>query len=150
MIFEQQLSKALDLAIEVHKGQYDRNGLPYLGHVVRVMNAGQTLQEKIVGALHDVVEDSPMTIEDLRLHGFDDEIVDAVDAITFYDEAETYDEYIDRVIKNRIAVRVKLNDLTDNMDIRRLSELDNQSIQRLKKYFRAYKTIISSLNDTRL
>lgn len=146
MSLEQQLSSAIDLAMEIHKDQYDRSNQPYIGHVIRVMNAGQTLQEKIVGALHDVVEDSDLTIDDLLLKGFDNNIVEAVDAITFYDDVETYDEYIERVIKNPIAVKVKLNDLSDNMDLRRLNEIDDESIVRVRKYFKAYKRIINSYN----
>lgn len=146
MSLEQQLSSAIDLAMEIHKEQYDRSNQPYIGHVIRVMNAGQTLQEKIVGALHDVVEDSDLTIDDLLLKGFDNNIVEAVDAITFYDDVETYDEYIERVIKNPIAVKVKLNDLSDNMDLRRLNEIDDESIVRVRKYFKAYKRIINSYN----
>ena len=144
MSLEQQLSSAIDLAMEIHKEQYDRSNQPYIGHVIRVMNAGQTLQEKIVGALHDVVEDSDLTIDDLRLKGFDNNIVEAVDAITYYDDVETYYEYIERVIKNPIAVKVKLNDLSDNMDLRRLNEIDDESIVRVRKYFKAYKRIINS------
>ncbi len=146
MSLEQQLSSAIDLAMEIHKEQYDRSNQPYIGHVIRVMNAGQTLQEKIVGALHDVVEDSDLTIDDLRLKGFDNNIVEAVDAITYYDDVETYYEYIERVIKNPIAVKVKLNDLSDNMDLRRLNEIDDESIVRVRKYFKAYKRIINSYN----
>lgn len=146
MSLEQQLSSAVDLAMEIHKDRYDRSNQPYIGHVIRVMNAGQTLQEKIVGALHDVVEDSDLTIDDLLLKGFDNNIVEAVDAITFYDDVETYDEYIERVIKNPIAVKVKLNDLSDNMDLRRLNEIDDESIVRVRKYFKAYKRIINSYN----
>lgn len=146
MSLEQQLSSAIDLAMEIHKDQYDRSNQPYIGHVIRVMNACQTLQEKIVGALHDVVEDSDLTIDDLRLKGFDNNIVEAVDAITFYHDVETYDEYIERVIKNPIAVKVKLNDLSDNMDLRRLNEINDEAIVRVKKYFKAYKRIINSYN----
>lgn len=146
MSLEQQLSSAIDLAMEIHKEQYDRSNQPYIGHVIRVMNAGQTLQEKIVGALHDVVEDSDLTIDDLLLKGFDNNIVEAVDAITYYDDVETYYEYIERVIKNPIAVKVKLNDLSDNMDLRRLNEIDDESIVRVRKYFKAYKRIINSYN----
>ena len=143
MNLEQQLSLATSIAIGVHDGQFDKNGKPYINHVFRVMNAGQTMQEKIVGVLHDVIEDSDMTIEDLIKHGFGTDILDAVDAMTHYDN-ETYDAYIDRVISNPIAIRVKINDLTDNMDISRLKVMDNESIDRLKRYFSAYNKIINS------
>ncbi len=134
MTLQEQLIRATDIAIEVHTGHYDKNGQPYLGHVLRVMSAGHTLQEKIVGALHDVVEDSDRTLEDL----FSPEILDAVNAMT-HDDSETYDEYLMRVTKNPVAVRVKMNDLSDNMDIRRLKELNDTTVSRIRKYLKAYK-----------
>lgn len=140
MILQQQLKRATDIAIEAHAGQYDKNGQPYLLHVLRVMNAGQTLQEKIVGALHDVIEDSDITLEDLAREGFSQEILDAVDAMTHTD-SETYDEYVQRAAQNPIAVRVKLNDLTDNMDLRRLSALGEDEVARMQKYLKAYKQL---------
>lgn len=138
MTLQEQLLRATEIAVEVHTGQQDKNGQPYLGHVIRVMSAGHTLQEKIVGALHDVIEDSDRTLEDLAKEGFSPEILEAVDAMTHYD-SETYDEYLFRVAKNPIAIRVKLNDLSDNMDIRRLRELDDSSITRIRKYLKAYQ-----------
>ncbi len=145
MTLEEQLSKATKIAVEIHNIQLDRSNQPYINHVLRVMNLGQTIQEKIVGALHDVIEDSNLSIDDLINEGFENYILDAVHAITFYDKQETYDEYIDRVICNPIALRVKLNDLSDNMDLRRLEVIDEKVIERLKKYFSAYKKIIKSI-----
>ncbi len=145
MTLEEQLCLAIEVASEVHKAQVDRNGIPYIGHVMRVSNTGTTIQEKIVGALHDVIEDSQLTIEDLQNKGFDSNILDAVHAMTHYDD-ETYDEYIDRIIQNSIATRVKINDLVDNMDLRRLHSLDESAIFRVRKYFDAYKKIIQSFS----
>jgi (p)ppGpp synthase/HD superfamily hydrolase len=104
------------------------------------MNAGYTLQEKIVGILHDVVEDTPWTLEQLTEEGFSNEIVDGVDAMSRRDN-ESYDEYILRLQDNPIAVRVKLNDLTDNMDIRRWDEIQYHDLARLQKYLEAYKLL---------
>lgn len=143
MSLHNQLIRATDIAIEVHTGQYDKNNQPYINHVIRVSSAGQTIQEKIVGALHDVVEDSNLTIDNLKEEGFDAEILDAVHTMTHY-ETETYYEYIDKIILNPLAARVKINDLTDNMDLRRLDVLDGETITRVKKYFAAYKKIINS------
>lgn len=140
MNLHEQLNKAIEIVVDAHKGQSDKNGQSYLGHVFRVMNAGNTLPEKIVGALHDVVEDSDWTLEDLTKAGFSPEIVDAVDAMTHKD-SETYDEYLLRAAKNPIAIRVKINDLTDNMDIRRLKELNEAEFQRMRKYLKAYKQL---------
>ncbi len=141
MTLEEQFVKALKLAIEAHDGQEDRNGQPYIGHVMRVCYAGHTLAEKIVGALHDVVEDTHWTIEDLKSEGFSPEIIDGVIAITHDDENESYEDYLLRILRNPVALRVKLNDLTDNMDIRRLDRLSELDFARMLKYHRAYKLL---------
>lgn len=140
MNLAKQLNKAILLAIEAHKEQTDKYGRPYISHPFRVMNAGHTLSEKIVGVLHDMVEDTPWTLEQLSNEGFSDEIVDAVDAMTRRDD-ETYDAYIARVEQNSIAIRVKLNDLSDNMDIRRCDQVTEDDIPQLQKYLSAYKQL---------
>ena len=141
MNLTEQLNLAIELAISAHNGQFDtHNGRPYIEHPFRVMNAGHTLQEKIVGVLHDVVEDSDMTLTQLRESDFSEEIVDAVDSMTKR-ENESYDDYILRVQKNPIGVRVKMNDLTDNMDIRRWMDVQYHDLARLQKYLSAYKQL---------
>lgn len=140
---EQQLARAILLATEAHKGQVDKYGQPYIGHPFRVMNAGHTLEEKIAGILHDVVEDTSWTLEQLAAENFSPEIVEAVDALTRRDN-ETYEGNIARIEKNPLAVRVKLNDLTDNMDIRRCNQLTEEDIPRLEKYLNAYKRLTRS------
>ena len=141
MTLKEQLNRAIEIAISAHDGQLDtNNGRPYIEHPFRVMNAGHTLQEKIVGILHDVVEDTPWTLEQLTEEGFSKEIVDGVDAMSRRDN-ESYDEYILRLQDNHIAVRVKLNDLTDNMDIRRWDEIQYHDLARLQKYLEAYKLL---------
>lgn len=141
MNLKEQLNRAIDIAILAHEGQLDtNNGRPYIEHPFRVMNAGHTLQEKIVGILHDVVEDTPWTLEQLTEEGFSKEIVDGVDAMSRRDK-ESYDEYILRLQDNHIAVRVKMYDLTDNMDIRRWDEIQYHDLARLQKYLEAYKSL---------
>ncbi|WP_294072267.1 phosphohydrolase [Proteiniphilum sp. UBA1028] len=141
MNLKEQLNKAIEIAISAHEGQLDtHNGRPYIEHPFRVMNAGHTLQEKIVGILHDVVEDTSWTLQQLAEEGFSKETVDSVDALSRRDN-ESYDEYILRLQDNPTAVRVKLNDLTDNMDIRRWNEVQYQDLARLQKYLEAYKLL---------
>lgn len=141
MNLNEQLYRAILLAMEAHEGQLDtHNGRPYIEHPFRVMNAGHTLQEKIVGILHDVVEDTSLTLNQLAEEGFTKEILDGVDAMTRRDN-ESYDDYIVRLQGNPIAVRVKLNDLTDNMDIRRWKEIQYHDLARLQKYLEAYKLL---------
>ena len=141
MNLNELLSKAIELAIEAHAGQLDtHNGRPYIEHPFRVMIAGSTLQEKITGILHDIIEDTDWTLEQLSKEGFPDTIIDAVDAMSRRDN-ESYDEYLLRLQKNPIAVRVKINDLTDNMDIRRWNEIQYHDLARLQKYLEAYKLL---------
>lgn len=136
------LTRAIEIATEAHKGQFDKSGKDYIGHPLRVMEMCKTEDEKIVGVLHDVVEDSPWTFQELEAEGFSKQITDALRCLTKTSENENYDEYIERIKKNPLAVSVKLNDLTDNMDIRRLPYLSDKDVKRLKKYLKAYKKLI--------
>ena len=138
---ENLLSKAITLAIKAHEGQEDKSGMPYVGHIMRVMVAGRTEDEKIVGVLHDVVEDTQWTFEALLAEGFPPYIVDALRCVTKLSDNEPYDEFIERVKTNSLAVAVKINDLTDNMDVRRYKELTDWDVKRLRKYMKAYQAL---------
>ena len=102
---------------------------------------GKTVEEKIVGVLHDVVEDSEWTFEMLEKEGMPKEVVDALKCVTKLSEDEDYDHFIARVKTNPLAVKVKLNDLKDNMDITRLGKVTEKDLPRLNKYIRAYKQL---------
>ena len=136
------LQRAIEIATQAHQGQFDKSGKDYIGHPLRVMEMGRTEEEKIAGVLHDVVEDSDWTFEALEAEGFSQEIIAALKCVTKLSENENYDDFIERVKKNPLAVAVKINDLTDNMDIRRLPYLSDKDIKRLKKYLKAYKKLI--------
>lgn len=144
MDLREQLSHAIHFAIKAHGSQVDKNGQPYIGHSFRVMNAGQTLEEKIVGVLHDVVEDTHLNLTNLTAEGFSEVIIDAVHTLTKL-ENEDYNHYISRVMSNDLAIRVKLNDLTDNMDLRRLQELTDDDVERMRKYLDAYNQLINKV-----
>ena len=135
------LERAIQIATEAHKGQLDKAGREYIGHPIRVMEMGKTEDEKIVGVLHDVIEDTDWTFERLEAEGFSQEVINALRCVTKTSENENYDEFIDRVKKNPLAASVKINDLTDNMDIRRLPYLSDKDVKRLKKYLKAYKRL---------
>ena len=92
--------------------------------------------------LHDVVEDSDWTFEKLASEGFSNEIIDALRCITKLSNNEPYDKFIARVKTNKLAIAVKLNDLSDNMDIRRFPYLSDKDVKRLKKYLKAYKQLM--------
>lgn len=139
---KQLLSKAINLAMQAHAGQVDKAGMPYIGHVMRVMQAGKTIDEKIVGVLHDVVEDTTWTFDALLAEGFPVHIVDALRCVTKLSDDEPYESFINRVKTNPLVVAVKINDLTDNMDIRRLQTLTDADVQRLRKYLKAYQSLV--------
>ena len=135
------LQKAIHIAFEAHKDQLDKYGAPYLGHVTRVMNAGTTIEEKIVGVLHDVVEDTDWTFEALEKEGFSADIIAALKCVTKTSEEEDYDAFVERTKQNALAIKVKLNDLTDNMDIKRMPEVTANDVARLNKYLKAYRSL---------
>lgn len=139
---EKLLAKAIEIALKAHEGQTDKAGMPYVGHVMRVMQAGRTIDEKIVGVLHDIVEDTPWTFEALLAEGFPAHIVDALRCVTKLHDDEPYEAFIERVKSNPLAVAVKINDLTDNMDIRRLADITDKDVIRLRRYLKAYRELI--------
>ena len=136
------LQRAIEIATLAHNGQFDKSGKDYIGHPLRVMEMGKTEEEKIVGVLHDVIEDTNWTFEALEKEGFSKEVINALRCVTKLSENENYDDFIERVKKNPLAVAVKINDLSDNMDIRRLPYLSDKDVKRLKKYLKAYKKLI--------
>ena len=107
------IEKALQIAARAHEGQTDKNGQPYILHPLRVMNAVEDEAAKIVAALHDVIEDSSVTVEDLRQEGFEVGVLAALECLT-HRKGESYSDYVARCKCNVIARQVKLADLEDN------------------------------------
>ena len=111
-----ELELAIGFAAEAHFGQRDKQGAPYILHVLRVALSLPDRDAQIVGALHDVVEDTGNDLDDLRDAGFSEYLVRAVDTLTHRkDEGESYENYIERVAQSPLASRVKLADLRDNL-----------------------------------
>lgn len=137
---EDLLRNAIKIAEKAHRKQVDKFGAPYIAHVMRVMHYGRTLDEKIVGVLHDLIEDCPeYTYDFLRNEGFSDKQIDAIECLTKRYPNEDYDEFVKRIEKSPLAIAVKLNDLRDNMDIRRINRpLTEKDLKRLNKYLKAY------------
>lgn len=131
------LEEAILIATRAHRGQKDRGGVPYILHPLRVMGKVNGTAERIAAVLHDVVEDTSVTLDDLRKAGFSEEIVEAVDALTRR-ENEGYDAFIRRVLTNAVARRVKVADLEDNLDLLRLPQLAEHDFQRLIRYRKAH------------
>lgn len=135
---------ALRIATDAHKGQRDKGGADYIFHPIRVANGCVTNEEKIVAFLHDVIEDAGISEEFLIEKGFPGFIVDAIRSVT-RKKGELYDDFIERCSLNRIGIKVKLEDLRDNMDVSRLKKLDEKDFERLKKYHKAYWHLKSKL-----
>jgi len=131
------LAKAIAIAAQAHQEQLDKAGAPYILHPLRMMLRMSSETEMTAAILHDVVEDTAWTLDQLRQAGFSAEVVQAVECLTHRDQ-ETYEEFIARVRTNAIARKVKLADLEDNMDMRRLSTVTEKDTQRLHKYHRAW------------
>lgn len=140
------LQRAIEIAYEAHAGQYDKAGADYINHPLRVMEKGKTEEEKIVGVLHDVIEDSEWTIEMLIAEGFSPNVISALQCLTKKSETENYDDFISRVLTNELAARVKLNDLEDNLDLSRLKTVSPADIGRCEKYKRARALIMERLH----
>ena len=138
------LERAIELAVKHHKGQTDKAGKAYILHPLRLMMAVNTDEEKIVAVLHDIVEDTDITLEDLRNEGFSNAIVDAIECVTKIDD-EDYDAFIKRISKNPLAVKVKLADLEDNMDLSRLPKVTDKDLERVEKYKQAKAILVKGI-----
>lgn len=110
-------------------------------HPIRVAERCKDPRAKIVALLHDVLEDTDVTADYLRSEGFPDEIIDAVLAVTKR-EGEPYEAFVQRAAQNPLGKEVKLADLEDNMDIRRLKEITPDDVKRLQKYLRAWQSLM--------
>jgi (p)ppGpp synthase/HD superfamily hydrolase len=130
------LERAIAIALEAHAGQRDKAGDPYILHPLRVMLGVTTSDERVVAVLHDVVEDSTWTLDDLREEGFIEEIVQAVDALS-HREGESYDDFVRRSGACPLARRVKFADLEDNMNLSRICGPTEGDHTRVERYRRA-------------
>ena len=133
-----KLELAYAIALVAHKGQVDKAGVDYINHPLAVANKCTTEKEKIVALLHDVVEDTNVTIHDLKQF-FDEDIIQAIDLLTHKDE-DDYMLYLSKIKSNHLAKTVKLADLENNMDISRIPNSTEKDYKRLEeKYKPAYK-----------
>ena len=130
------LEKALCIAVTAHRGQRDKAGRPYILHPLRLMQKCSTEAEMIVAVLHDVIEDTDVTTDHLEREGFDAEVIQALRCLT-KTKGEHYPDFIERVSKNQLARRVKILDLTDNMDASRLTSFTDADAARMKRYIAA-------------
>jgi len=130
------LTKAITLAALHHDGQTDKGGNPYILHPLRLMLQAVTDEERIVALLHDIVEDTPITLDDLQAEGFSSTIIAAIDCLTKR-PIEPYEQFIKRIKGNDLARRVKILDLEDNSDLTRIDSPSDEDHRRLEKYRKA-------------
>lgn len=143
------LEHAIALATEAHRGQRDKAGAPYILHPIRVMLSLETTEERIVGVLHDVVEDGgpDWTFERLTAEGFAPGVIDALRLVTKRpedqgDDLDTYLRFVRRTMTNPVARRVKLADIRDNLDVTRMQTVTERDATRLNKYLAALRLLM--------
>jgi hypothetical protein len=143
------IEKALQIAAQAHEGQKDKEGLPYILHPLRVMGRVEGEEAQIVAILHDVVEDTKVTLDDLRRAGFSEAVLAAVLCVT-HRRDQPYADYVVACKKNPIARQVKLGDLADNCRLDR-SILRPQRLQpdlaRIHRYFLSYKYLTDQITE---
>ncbi len=136
-----KLQRALEIAILAHAGQKQKNGEPYALHPIRLALTLENETAQIIAVLHDVIEDTTVTLADLKAEGFAPEILEAIALLTKPDGAD-YQAYVGKIATNPLARAVKLADLTDNMNIKRIAgPLSEKDLKRLQRYHKAWTTL---------
>lgn len=136
----QLLEKAISIAVDSHSGQVNDKAQPYVLHPLRMMFKAVTIEEKIIAVLHDVIEKTTIDLEYLRSVGFSDRIVLGIDALSRRPQ-ENYDKYIDRVAENKLATKVKIIDLDDNINSLDLDRSQESKSNKFLKYQKARNTL---------
>lgn len=135
------LETAIAVAVQAHQGQLDKAGVPYILHPLRLMLQLEDDEERIIAVLHDVVEDTMVTFDHLRQMGFSSAVLEVLEYLTHRPE-DSYEEYIQKIQTHPVASKIKLLDLEDNMDIRRLNhQCRDQDWLRLQKYRMAWSVL---------
>lgn len=139
MIYTKLTRKAMVITYNAHMNQLDKSGIPYIYHPIHLAEQMETETECIVALLHDVVEDTEITFEDLNKE-FAYDVIEALKLLT-YDKKIDYIEYINRIKKNSIAKKVKIADLIHNSDETRLDKITAKDIERRQKYKKALEIL---------
>lgn len=142
MVYTSLTKKAMKISFKAHKNQTDKNGMPYIFHPIHL--AEQMTDEKTicVALLHDVVEDTDITFEELENEGFSEDIIDALKLMT-HDDSVPYMDYVKEIKTNRIATTVKIADLKHNSDLTRLDIVNEKAIKRVEKYKKAIELLLA-------
>ena len=137
------MEDAIALAVIKHRGQRDKADEPYILHPLRVMLRLRGEDARMAGILHDVVEDCGVTSDDLRALGYPERVVRAVDLLSRRDD-EPYETFIERLSVDPLARQVKLADLEDNLDVRRLPAITASDTERLSRYIAARHRLLAA------
>ena len=140
MIYTPLTKKAYKIAFEAHRDQLDKSGLPYIHHPLHLASQMTDEVTTCVALLHDVAEDSDMTLDDLEKLGFGGEIVDALRLLT-HAENVPYMDYVRKIKKNPVAAAVKRADLMHNSDTTRLDVVTEKDLERVEKYKKALEIL---------
>lgn len=137
MIYTPLTKKAMKLIYEKHMNQYDKSNLPYVFHPLLVASQMDDENTTLTALLHDIVEDTDITFDDLKAEGFPDEVICALKLLTHNNNVDYY-KYVENLSDNDIARKVKMCDLKHNMDLSRLDEITPKDIKRYEKYNSCY------------
>lgn len=143
------IEKALEIAAKAHSGVKDKQGEPYILHPIRVMMGVESDRARIVGVLHDVVEDTDVSLDDIRAEGFGEDVVMALALVT-HAKDQPYSDYVIACKANPIACQVKLSDLRDNSNLNRLllrAEKFDTDAARMKKYVLSYQFLLDEISE---
>ena len=140
MIYTPMVKRAILLASDAHRGQYDKGGLPYITHPLHVADQMKTEDECVVALLHDVMEDTGLTEFNLKEWGISDRQIAALKLLC-HDESVPYLEYIQRIRIDPIATAVKIEDLKHNSDLTRLNSVTQEDLERVEKYKEALRIL---------
>ena len=134
MIYTDVTRKAMKICYDAHAGQVDKSGVPYVFHPIHVAEQMDDESSTVVALLHDVVEDTDLSLDDLRGEGFGEEVIAALSLLT-HDADVAYHDYVRKIKTNEIATKVKLADLSHNSDLTRLlREPNEKDLERIEKY----------------
>ena len=146
MIYTEMTRKAVNLAFKAHEGTVGKDGLPYVTHPLHVAEGAETEEETIVALLHDVAEDTDVTLEQIRAMGFSDPVMEAL-TLLMHDKDTPYLEYVAKVRENELARKVKMLDMRHNMDMSRLAGLQEADRERLEKKYRDAWRLLTDENE---
>ena len=132
------IEKSLHIALQAYAGKTDKAGREYIHHPLRVMAKMKTDLEMSVALLHDVIEDSDLTAEQLLAEGIPAEVIEAIQCLS-RNENEDYQDFVGRTKKNELAAKIKIADIEDNIDVLRLASLNETDLTRIKKYHSAWQ-----------